>query len=34
MTGTRAVPFCQELYIAHDDFREVPPPKYFGFVGR
>jgi glutaminyl-tRNA synthetase len=28
-TGTRAVPFCRELYIEHDDFREVPPPKYF-----
>ena len=28
-TGTRAVPFSRELYIDHDDFREVPPPKYF-----
>jgi glutaminyl-tRNA synthetase len=27
--GTRAVPFSKVLYIEHDDFREVPPPKYF-----
>ncbi len=27
--GTRRVPFCRELYIEQDDFREVPPPKYF-----
>ncbi len=27
--GTRAVPFSRELYIEHDDFQEVPPPKYF-----
>src|SRR5581483_7702732 len=27
--GTRTVPFSRELYIEHDDFREVPPPKYF-----
>ncbi len=27
--GTRKVPFSRELYIEHDDFREVPPPKYF-----
>jgi glutaminyl-tRNA synthetase len=27
--GTRRVPFSRELYIDHDDFREVPPPKYF-----
>ena len=27
--GTRIVPFCRELYIEQDDFREVPPPKYF-----
>jgi glutaminyl-tRNA synthetase len=26
--GTRMVPFCRELYIDRDDFREVPPPKY------
>ncbi|MDH3253313.1 MAG: glutamine--tRNA ligase, partial [Ignavibacteria bacterium] len=26
--GTRMVPFCRELYIDSDDFREVPPPKY------
>ncbi|MGQ9455511.1 MAG: glutamine--tRNA ligase/YqeY domain fusion protein [Armatimonadota bacterium] len=27
--GTRKVPFCRELYIEKDDFREVPPPKYY-----
>ena len=27
--GTRTVPFARELWIEHDDFREVPPPKYF-----
>ncbi len=27
--GTRQVPFSGELYIEQDDFREVPPPKYF-----
>jgi len=27
--GTRQVPFCRELYIEQDDFREVPPPKYY-----
>jgi len=27
--GMRRVPFCRELYIDQDDFREVPPPKYF-----
>ena len=27
--GTRKVPFSQVLYIEEDDFREVPPPKYF-----
>src|SRR5579863_8975668 len=27
--GTRKVPFARELYIEQDDFREVPPPKYF-----
>jgi glutaminyl-tRNA synthetase len=27
--GTRKVPFSQVLYIEKDDFREVPPPKYF-----
>ncbi|RPI05005.1 MAG: glutamine--tRNA ligase/YqeY domain fusion protein [Ignavibacteriae bacterium] len=27
--GTRIVPFSRELYIDQDDFREVPPPKYF-----
>ena len=27
--GTRLVPFSGEIYIDHDDFREVPPPKYY-----
>ncbi len=27
--GTRQLPFSRELYIDRDDFREVPPPKYF-----
>jgi glutaminyl-tRNA synthetase len=27
--GTRPIPFSRELYIEQDDFREVPPPKYF-----
>jgi glutaminyl-tRNA synthetase len=27
--GTRKVPFGRELYIDNDDFREVPPPKFF-----
>jgi glutaminyl-tRNA synthetase len=27
--GTRTVPFSKVLYIEQDDFREVPPPKYF-----
>jgi len=27
--GRRKVPFSRELYIEQDDFREVPPPKYF-----
>jgi glutaminyl-tRNA synthetase len=27
--GTRTVPFSKVLYIEDDDFREVPPPKYF-----
>ena len=27
--GTRSVPFSKVLYIERDDFREVPPPKYF-----
>ncbi len=29
VAGTRQVPFCRELYIEQDDFREVPPPKYY-----
>jgi glutaminyl-tRNA synthetase len=28
-SGTRQVPFSGEIYIEHDDFREVPPPKYY-----
>lgn len=27
--GTRKLPFTRELYIEREDFREVPPPKYF-----
>ncbi|MEN6355613.1 MAG: glutamine--tRNA ligase/YqeY domain fusion protein [Armatimonadota bacterium] len=27
--GTRKVPFARELYIEREDFREVPPPKFF-----
>ena len=27
--GTRQVPFSRVMYIDQDDFREVPPPKYF-----
>jgi glutaminyl-tRNA synthetase len=27
--GMRQVPFSREIYIEHDDFREVPPPKYY-----
>jgi len=27
--GTRKLPFNREIYIDQDDFREVPPPKYF-----
>ena len=27
--GTRGVPFSQTVYIEQDDFREVPPPKYY-----
>jgi glutaminyl-tRNA synthetase len=27
--GTRKVPFSRVLYIEQDDFREIPPPKYF-----
>ncbi len=27
--GVRRVPFARELYIEQDDFREVPPPKYY-----
>jgi len=26
--GIRMVPFCREIYIEQEDFREVPPPKY------
>ena len=27
--GTRKVPFSRVIYIDRDDFRDVPPPKYF-----
>ncbi len=27
--GSRTVPFSKELFIEEDDFREVPPPKYY-----
>jgi glutaminyl-tRNA synthetase len=27
--GMRQVPFSRELLIEHEDFREVPPPKYY-----
>jgi glutaminyl-tRNA synthetase len=27
--GSRMVPFSRELYIDKEDFREVPPPKYY-----
>jgi glutaminyl-tRNA synthetase len=27
--GTRKVPFSREIYIEHDDFREIPPKGYF-----
>jgi glutaminyl-tRNA synthetase len=27
--GMRMVPFSRELYIEQEDFREVPPPKFF-----
>jgi glutaminyl-tRNA synthetase len=27
--GTRKVPFSKELYIEQDDFREIPPKKYY-----
>ncbi len=27
--GTRKVPFSKVIYIEQDDFKEVPPPKYF-----
>jgi glutaminyl-tRNA synthetase len=27
--GVRSVPFSREIYIEQDDFREVPPPKYY-----
>ena len=27
--GTRQVPFSRELYIEQEDFREVPPPKFY-----
>ena len=27
--GTRQIPFTREFFIDQDDFKEVPPPKYF-----
>ncbi len=27
--GTRTIPFSREIYIEQDDFREVPPKKFF-----
>ena len=27
--GKRKIPFGREIYIEQDDFKEVPPPKYF-----
>lgn len=27
--GKRKIPFARELYIDEDDFKEIPPPKYF-----
>jgi glutaminyl-tRNA synthetase len=27
--GKRPIPFTRELYIEQEDFKEVPPPKYF-----
>lgn len=30
--GTRKVPFSRELFIEQDDFREVPPPKYYRLI--
>jgi glutaminyl-tRNA synthetase len=29
MAGKRKIPFSRELYIEQDDFKEVPPPKFF-----
>lgn len=27
--GARKIPFSREIYIEQEDFREIPPPKYF-----
>ncbi len=27
--GSRIIPFCNEVYIEHDDFMETPPNKFF-----
>lgn len=27
--GKHKIPFCREIYIEQDDFRENPPPKYY-----
>jgi glutaminyl-tRNA synthetase len=32
--GTRPIPFCREIYIEHEDFREDPPKKYFRLAPR
>ena len=32
--GSRKVPFCREIYIDRDDFREDPPKKYFRLAPR
>ena len=30
--GSHKVPFCRELFIEHDDFREEPPKKWYRFT--
>ena len=29
LTGTRKIPFCRELYIEQEDFREDPPKQFY-----
>jgi glutaminyl-tRNA synthetase len=29
LAGSRTIPFSREIFIEQEDFREVPPPKYF-----